>query len=102
MTFAAGSRKAELRVATDDDGADEADSTVTATVAPGFAWRLVEGAATAALTVLDNDAAPVADATVSGVTIWSADMTVVEYGRRPTRRRRGFLPFPARRRSARR
>ena len=82
VTFAPWARKAELRVATDDDGADEPDSTVTATVAAGFAWQVADGAATAAVTVLDNDAAPVADATVSGVTIWSADMTVVEYGPR--------------------
>ena len=82
VTFAPWARKAELQVATDDDGANEADSTVTATVAAGFAWQVAEGAGTASVTVLDNDAAPVADATVSGVTIWSADMTVVEYGPR--------------------
>ena len=59
VTFAAGSRQAALRVATDDDGANEADSTVTATVAAGFAWQVAQGAASAAVTVLDNDAAPV-------------------------------------------
>ena len=82
VTFAAGSRQAALRVATDDDGANEADSTVTATVAAGFAWQVAAGAASAALTVLDNDAAPVTSATVADVTVWSAAMTVVEYGPR--------------------
>ena len=80
VTFAAGSRQAALRVATDDDGANEADSTVTATLQAGPAWQVAEGAASAALTVLDNDAAPVASASVADVTVWSADMTVVEYG----------------------
>ena len=82
VTFAPWARKAELRVATDDDAADEPDGTVTATVAAGFAWQVAEGAGMAAVTVLDNDAAPVAAATVADVTIWSADMTVVEYGPR--------------------
>ena len=81
VTFAAGSRQAALRVATDDDGANETDSTVTATLQIGFALQVAEGAASAALTVLDNDAARVA-VTVTDVTIWSADMTVVEYGPR--------------------
>ena len=81
VTFAAGSREAELRVPTDDDGADEADSTVTATLQAGSAWQVAEGAASAALTVLDNDAAPVA-VTAADVTVWSAEMTVVEYGPR--------------------
>ena len=82
VTLAAGSRQAALRVATDDDGANEADSMVTATVAAGFAWLLAQGAASAAVTVLDNDAAPVAGVTAAEVAIWSADMTVVEYGPR--------------------
>ena len=82
VTFAAGSRRAELRVPTDDDAVDETDGTVTATVAAGFAWLLAQGAASAAVTVLDNDAAPVAGVTAAEVAIWSADMTVVEYGPR--------------------
>ena len=81
VTFATGSRRAELRVPTDDDGANETDSTVTATVAAGFAWQVAEDAASAAVTVLDNDAAPVAVA-AADVTVWSAEMTVVEYGPR--------------------
>ena len=80
--FAAGARETEMRVPTDDDDADEADSTVRATLQAGIAWQVAEGAASAALTVLDNDAAPVAGVTAADVTIWSADMTVVEYGPR--------------------
>ena len=82
VTFAAGSRQAALGVATEDDGANEADSTVTATVESGFAWQVAEDAASAALTVLDNDAAPVTSTSTADVTVWSADMTVVEYGPR--------------------
>ena len=82
VTFAAGSRQAALRVPTDDDDSDEADSRVTATVKAGFAWQVAEDAASAAVMVLDNDAPPVEGGTATEVTIWSADMTVVEYGPR--------------------
>ena len=81
VTFEAGSSQAALRVPTEDDGAKEADSTVTATLEAGLAWQVAEDAASAALTVLDNDAAPVAVA-AADVTVWSADMTVVEYSSR--------------------
>ena len=77
--FAAGARETELRVPTDDDGANESDSTVTATLQTGADWLLAEGADSAALTVLDNDAAPVTSVSASDVTVWSADMTVVDY-----------------------
>ena len=80
VTFATGSRQAALRVPTEDDGANEADGTVTATVEAGFAWQVAQGAASAAVTVLDNDAAPVTSTSTAEVTVWSADMTVVEYG----------------------
>ena len=60
-----------------DDEADEPDGTVTATVAAGFGWRVAEGGASAAVTVLDNDAAPAREA--EGATIWLADMQVVDY-----------------------
>ena len=43
--FPPGARVAKLRVPTDDDEADEADGTVTATVVTGFAWVAAEGAA---------------------------------------------------------
>ena len=79
VTFEAGSPQAALRVPTDDDGADEADSTVTATLQTGTAWLVAEGAASAALTVLNNDAASVTATSAADVTVWSADMTVVDY-----------------------
>ena len=81
-TFAAGSREVPLRVPTDDDGTVETDSEVTATVLAGFTWQLSEDASSASLTVLDNDAAAVTSASAAEVTVWSADMTVVEYGPR--------------------
>ena len=80
VTFAAQSREAVLRLATEDDGVDETDSKVTATVQAGATWHLAEEASSAELTVLDNDTAPVASTSSADVTIWSADMTVVEYG----------------------
>ena len=78
-TFAAGSQTAELRVPTDDDESVEADSTVTATVQAGDGWQLAEDASSASLTVLDNDAAPATSTSTTDVTVWSADMTVVDY-----------------------
>ena len=80
VTFAAESREAVLRIATEDDGVDETDSTVTVTVQAGPSWQVAEDAASAVQTVLDNDTAPVASTSSADVTIWSADMTVVEYG----------------------
>ena len=80
VTFAAGSGEASLRAPSDDDGAAEADRTVTATVQAGDAWQLAEGAASASVMVLDNDAAAVTSTSTADVTVWSADMTVVEYG----------------------
>ena len=79
VEFAAGARETELRLPTDDDGANETDSTVTVTLQADPAWHLAEGAASAALTVLDNDAAPVTAVSASDLTVWSADMTVVDY-----------------------
>ena len=59
VTFAAESREVELRIATEDDGVEETDSKVTATVRAGATWHLAEEASSAELTVLDNDTAPV-------------------------------------------
>ena len=79
-TFAAGVREAELRVPTAADAVAENDSRVTMRLGSGPGWQLAAGAAAAALTVLDDDVAPSVSA--ADVTIWSADMTVVEYGPR--------------------
>ena len=81
-TFAAGARETELRVPTAADAAQETDSRVTARLASGSGWQLADGAATASVTVLDDDAAPVTETAAADVTIWSADMTVVEYSPR--------------------
>ncbi|WP_420622665.1 Calx-beta domain-containing protein [Candidatus Poriferisodalis sp.] len=82
-TFAAGDSETELRVPTDDDDAFEADSVVTVEIEPGSLYRLGANASQeATATVLNDDAAPVpVPASASpGVTVWSADMTVVDYG----------------------
>ena len=81
-TFAAGAREAEFRVPTAADAVQETDSRVTARLASGAGWQLAPGAASASLTVLDDDVAPVNVAAAADVTVWSAEMTVVEYGPR--------------------
>ena len=79
-TFAAGAREAELRVPTAVDAVSENDSLVTVRLGSGPGWQLAPDGAAASLTVLDDDVAPSVSA--ADVTIWSADMTVVEYGPR--------------------
>ena len=79
-TFAAGVRETELRVPTAADAVSENDSRVTMRLGSGSGWQLAADAAAASLTVLDDDVAPSVSA--ADVTIWSADMTVVEYGPR--------------------
>ena len=79
-TFAAGVREASLRVPTAADAVAENDSRVTMRLGSGPGWQLAPGAAAASLTVLDDDVAPSVSA--ADVTVWSADMTVVEYGPR--------------------
>ena len=79
-TFAAGARETELRVPTAADTDAENDSVVTAELAAGAGWALAAGATAASVTVLDDDAAPVGSTAAADVTVWSADMRVVEYG----------------------
>ena len=79
-TFAAGVRETELRVPTAADAVSENDSRVTMRLGSGSGWQLAPDAASASLTVLDDDVAPSVSA--ADVTVWSADMTVVEYGPR--------------------
>ena len=81
-TFAAGERETELRLPTAADAVAENDSLVTVRLASGPGWQLAADAASASLTVLDDDAAAVTGVSAADVTIWSADMTVVEYGPR--------------------
>ena len=58
-TFAAGSDRAVLSVATEDDEASEAASTVTATVSPGEGYTVEDASASAQAVVEDDDAVPV-------------------------------------------
>ena len=75
VTFLANASEAQLRVSTHDDGAAEADARVTAGVASGAGYRVAAGAGTADIDVLDNDRT-----TASVTTVWSADMTVMDFG----------------------
>ena len=79
-TFAAGARDARLRVPTTADAVSENDSRVTVRLASGPGWQLAPAATSASVTVLDDDVAPVTSVSTADVTIWSADMKVVEYG----------------------
>ena len=81
-TFAAGERETELRVPTAADALSENDSRVTVSLGSGAGWQLAPGATSASLTVLDDDVAAVVAVSAADVTIWSADMTVMEYGPR--------------------
>ena len=82
-TFAAGESEAELRIATLGDTTVEDDSTVTVTLQTGDAWRLgTNNTSEARIGVLDDDAAPPPEGTAGsdGETVWSADMSVTDYG----------------------
>ena len=59
VTFGAGAGTAELAVATDDDETAESASTVTATLEGGDGYAVDADAASASVTVADDDAAPV-------------------------------------------
>ena len=74
--FTAGLGEVEFRIPTIDDGEHTPDSTVTAGITAGRSYRPASGAASASVTVLDDDVAPPA---VTGTVVWSADMTVVDY-----------------------
>ena len=77
MTFAAGEPETEFRVPTADDELVEADSVVTARIESGSGHAVDEESASASVTVLDDDNAP--SPVTTGVTVWSADMVVVDY-----------------------
>ncbi len=59
VTFNANSPTAELRVETEDDEVAEPASTITAVLAAGSGYATDSGAASASVTVEDDDAAPV-------------------------------------------
>ena len=82
-TFTAGERETELRVSTVDDDAVEDDSTVTVTFQPRSGYRLgTNPMLEATVIVLDNDEDAPPDPTPAspGVEVWSADMSVMDYG----------------------
>ena len=82
-TFATGAAETDLRVETSGDDADEDDSTLTVTLTTGETYRLGTNAqSTAEVEVLDDDAAGLPGGTVAvpGTTVWTAHMTVTDYG----------------------
>ena len=82
-TFAAGDAETELRIATAGDETVEDDSTLTVTLTSDDAYRLgTNDQAAAAISVLDDDANALPGGTVAveGTTVWTADMTVTDYG----------------------
>ena len=82
-TFAEGDAETELRIATAGDETVEDDSTLTVTLTSDDAYRLgTNDQAAAAISVLDDDATALPGGTVAvvGTTVWTADMTVTDYG----------------------
>ena len=82
-TFTAGKAETELRVSTVGDEADEDDSALTVTLASGEGYRLgTNNQSEASATILDDDAKELPGETkaVAGTTVWTADMTVEDYG----------------------
>ena len=76
VTFGAGAGEARLSVSTHNDGRDEADGSVTASVAAGSEYGVDPSAGSARVDVLDNDEAT---ATASE-TLWSATLEWTDMG----------------------
>ncbi len=68
VTLAAGAASATLAIATADDGANEADGSVSVTLDAGAGYTLAAGKAAAKVAVRDNDTPAVSIAAGSGVT----------------------------------
>ena len=82
-SFDAGSATATIEVDTVGDDTDEADSKITVTLATGDGYKLgTNNQSEATTTILDDDAATLPGGTVAvaGTTVWTADMTVTDYG----------------------
>ena len=82
-SFDAGSATATIDVDTVGDDTDEADSKITVTLATGDGYKLgTNNQSEATTTILDDDAATLPGGTVAvaGTTVWTADMTVTDYG----------------------
>ena len=80
VTFAAEASETELRIPTAADTTDEDDSTQTVTLTAGDMYGL--GTNEQRTAALDDDAAELSGGTVAvaGTTVWTADMTVTDYG----------------------
>ena len=68
VTLTAGTTSTDLSVATVDDGADEADGSVSVTLGMGTGYTMATGKGSAAVAVRDNDEPVVSIAAGSGVT----------------------------------
>ena len=82
-SFGAGSATATIEVSTVGDETDEPDSKVTVTLKTGEGYKLgTNNQSEATTTILDDDAATLPGGTVAvaGTTVWTADMTVTDYG----------------------
>ena len=82
-SFDAGSATATIEVDTVGDDTDETDSKITVTLATGDGYKLgTNDQSEATTTILDDDAATLPGGTVAvaGTTVWTADMTVTDYG----------------------
>ena len=73
VTIGAGAAQARLSVSTDDDGTDEADGSVTASVTSGGGYRVDPSSRSARVDVLDNDDAtgPASEAVWSTTLEWT-------------------------------
>ena len=78
-TFAAGASETTLGVPTDGDTTREIDGTVTVRLEAGTGYRLARLATSASVTVLDDDPPQGAPGPAADVTVWSGDITVVDY-----------------------
>ena len=77
VMFASGSAESRLRVATVDDGVNEADGRVTASVVAGSGYDVHANASSAGVDVYDDDAKAVS----TGVeTLWTSTLTVESIG----------------------
>ena len=64
---------------TDGDTTREIDGTVTVRLEPGTGYRLARSATSASVTVLDDDPREGSPGPAADVTVWSGDITVVDY-----------------------
>ena len=76
VTFAANASEARLSVATVNDGADEADARVSASITAGENYEVDGESASASVDVFDDDATPA----TAAVELWSTTMSWTDLG----------------------